>query len=446
MARDFRQALDEGAMSRFQWVAVAICVMLNALDGFDVLVMAFTAASVSAEWRLSGAELGVLFSAGLLGMAAGSLLLAPMADRWGRQPVILLCLVLISVGMLLSALAGSHVELAAMRALTGLGIGGMLASVTVITAEYSSAKYRSTNIALQSAGYPLGATVGGVIAAWLLSHYGWRSVFVFGGVVTAAMIPVVLWRLPESVDFLVARRPRQALQRLNAQLLKMGQPALAALPEAATGAGAAAGGRVSSLFKGELARATAAIWAAFFLLMFSFYFALSWTPKLLVAAGLSAQQGITGGVLLNIGGMVGGSLLGVLAVRLRLGSLVAGSMLLAALSLAAFGAVTGHLSLAFAAAFAIGLFLFASMAGLYAIAPVVYSAGVRTTALGWAIAAGRVGAIVAPLTAGMLLDGGWTPSSLYYVFALPMLGAMVAVLALRRRTAAQPPARVVGAH
>ncbi|NML16042.1 MFS transporter [Azohydromonas caseinilytica] len=446
MARDFRQALDEGAMSRFQWVAVAICVMLNALDGFDVLVMAFTAASVSAEWRLSGAELGVLFSAGLLGMAAGSLLLAPMADRWGRQPVILLCLVLISVGMLLSALSGSHVELAAMRALTGLGIGGMLASVTVITAEYSSAKYRSTNIALQSAGYPLGATVGGVIAAWLLSHYGWRSVFVFGGVVTAVMIPVVLWRLPESVDFLVARRPRNALQRLNTQLLKMGQPALAELPVAATGAGAAASGKVSSLFKGELAGATAAIWAAFFLLMFSFYFALSWTPKLLVAAGLSAQQGITGGVLLNIGGMLGGSLLGVLAVRLRLVPLVAGSMLLAALSLAAFAAVTGHLNLAFAAAFAIGLFLFASMAGLYAIAPVVYGAAVRTTALGWAIAAGRVGAIVAPLTAGMLLDGGWTPAKLYYVFALPMVGAMVAVLALRRRTAMHPPPRVVGAH
>jgi benzoate transport len=445
MPRDIQQTLDQGAMSRFQWIAVSICVLLNALDGFDVLVMAFTAASVSAEWHLNGAQLGVLFSAGLFGMAAGSLLLAPLADRWGRQPVILLCLVLISAGMLLSALARSTVELGAMRALTGLGIGGMLASVTVITSEFASAKWRSTCIALQSAGYPLGATVGGSIAAWLLAHYGWRSVFVFGGVVTAAMIPVVLWRLPESLDFIIAKRPARALERLNALLRRLGQTELQALP--APRAGHAAGAsKVSALFTGGMARSTVPLWAAFFLLMFSFYFALSWTPKLLVAAGLSAQQGITGGVLLNVGGMIGGSLFGALAVRLPLRGLIAGSMVLGAASMVVFGAVTGALALAFAAAFGIGIFVFASMAGLYAAAPAVYPAAVRTTALGYAIAVGRLGAILAPLTAGVLLDGGWTAPSLYYAFALPLLGATAAVLALGRRAAGLAPAALAGTH
>ena len=443
MPRDIQEALDQGAMSRFQCIAVAICVLLNALDGFDVLVMAFTAASVSAEWHLNGAQLGVLFSAGLFGMAAGSLLLAALADSWGRQPVILLCLVLVSGGMLLSALTRSTLELGAARALTGLGIGGMLASVTVITGEFASAKWRSTCIALQSAGYPLGATVGGSIAAWLLAHYGWRSVFVFGGVVTAAMIPVVLWRLPESLDFLIAKRPARALQRLNQLLQRMGQAPLETLPAARAPQG---GGKLTALFSGGMARSTLSLWAAFFLLMFSFYFALSWTPKLLVAAGLSAQQGITGGVLLNVGGMLGGSLFGALAVRLPLRGLIAGSMALGAASMVAFGAVTGALALAFAAAFGIGIFVFASMAGLYAAAPVVYPAAVRTTALGYAIAVGRLGAILAPLMAGMLLDGGWTASSLYYAFALPLLGAMAAVLALGRRAAGRPPAALAAAH
>jgi benzoate transport len=445
MPRDIQQALDTSAMSRFQWIAVAICVLLNALDGFDVLVMAFTASSVSAEWKLSGAELGVLFSAGLFGMAAGSLLLAPLADRWGRQPVILLCLGLIGAGMLLSALTRSSLELGAMRALTGLGIGGMLASVTVITGEFASAKWCSTCIALQSAGYPLGATVGGSIAAWLLAHHGWRSVFVFGGVITLAMIPMVLWRLPESLDFLIAKRPARALQRLNTLLRRMGQAELAVLPEGRAGR-TAGGGKLSALFTGGMARSTVPLWAAFFLLMFSFYFALSWTPKLLVAAGLSAQQGITGGVLLNVGGMIGGSLFGALALRLPLRALIAGSMVLAAASMALFGAVTGALVAAFAAAFGIGIFVFASMAGLYAAAPAVYPAAVRTTALGYAIAVGRLGAILAPLTAGVLLDGGWTPPHLYYAFALPLLGAMAAVLALGRRHEGPPPAALAGAH
>ena len=449
MNTDIRRALDEGEMTRFQWTAVAVCIMLIMLDGFDVLVMAFTAASVSAEWKLGGAQLGVLFSAGLFGMAAGSLFLAPWADRYGRQPVILVCLLLISGGMLASAWAGSATELGVLRAITGVGIGGMLASVGVITAEYSSNRWRSTAVALQATGYPIGATIGGTIAAMLLASHGWRSVFVFGGLATAAMIPVVLWRLPESVDFLVARRPAGALERLNALLRKMQRPTLAELPALPPReAGAARANSFAGLFAPGMLGSTLLIWSSFFLLMFSFYFALSWTPKLLVQAGLSAQQGITGGVLLNIGGIVGGSLFGWLASRFNLGWLTASCMVLAAAAMAAFGWSGGHLGLAFASAFAIGGFIFGSMAGLYAFAPIVYPAAMRTTGMGWSIGIGRLGAILSPLIAGVLLDRGWTPPSLYYAFALPLLVSMLTVLALRGKGRAQGAAggRVAAAH
>ncbi|AGU52758.1 aromatic acid/H+ symporter, MFS-type [Variovorax paradoxus B4] len=445
MTQDLRKTFDEGPMSRFQWSAITICIALIMLDGFDVLVMAFTAASVSAEWKLSGAQLGVLFSAGLFGMAAGSLFLAPLADRFGRQTVILLCLVVIALGMGLSALARSSTQLAALRALTGLGIGGMLASVGVITSEYASNKWRSTAVALQATGYPIGATIGGSIAAVLLESYGWRSVFLFGGIATALMIPLVLWRLPESVDFLVSRRPASALRKLNALLRQMKRPELAELPPLPP-AGARSAATVASLFSASLARSTLLLWAAFFLLMFSFYFALSWTPKLLVSAGLSAREGITGGVLLNIGGIVGGSLFGLLVARLNLGRLTAASLTITALAMAVFGAATGHLGASFAIAFLIGGFIFGSMAGLYAFAPVIYPAAVRTTGMGWAIGIGRIGAILAPLIAGMLLDGGWQPPHLYYAYALPPIAATAAVLALRRSAAAQPAGRVISAH
>jgi MFS family permease len=267
---DIRKSLDESEMSRFQWLAVAICVLLIMLDGFDVLVMAFTAASVSAEWKLSGAQLGVLFSAGLVGMAVGSLFLAPLADRYGRQPVIVACLVIIALGMGLSALAGSSFQLAALRAVTGLGIGGMLASVGVITAEYASNRWRSTAIGLQATGYPIGATIGGSIAAVLLEQYGWRSVFLFGALATATMIPIVLWRLPESVDFLVTRRPANALQRLNTLLRRMQRSELKALPAQGAEPGRPAN-TVAGLFQRGVAGSTILLWCAFFLLMFSFY-------------------------------------------------------------------------------------------------------------------------------------------------------------------------------
>lgn len=445
MTTNLRRTFDQGPMSRFQWSAIAICVTLVMLDGFDVLVMAFTAASISAEWKLTGAQLGVLFSAGLLGMAAGSLFLAPLADRFGRQSIILLCLTVVALGMGASALAQDSIQMAATRAFTGVGIGGMLASVGVITSEYASNKWRSTAVALQATGYPIGATIGGSIAAVLLELYGWRSVFVFGALATASMIPLVIWRLPESVDFLASKRPRGALRKLNVLMQRMQRPQLAELPPRDAEA-LRSSNSISGLFAGGLGRSTLLLWLAFFLLMFSFYFALSWTPKLLVSAGLSARQGITGGVLLNIGGIIGGSVFGLLASKLDLGRLTGANLAITALVMALFGAVTGHLSASFSVAFLIGMFIFASMAGLYAFAPAIYPAAVRTTGMGWAIGVGRIGAIVAPLTAGALLDDGWQPPQLYYAFALPLLAATVSVLALRRGAAPRQPGDVIPAH
>lgn len=442
---DIRKKMDDGPMTSFQCLAIAICMMLIMLDGFDVLVMAFTASAVAAEWQLNGAQLGVLFSAGLIGMAIGSLFVAPLADRLGRQPVVLLCLVVVSVGMLLSAMARTHIELAALRAITGVGIGGMLASVGVITSEFASQKWRSSAIALQATGYPIGATLGGLMAAWLLTHNGWRSVFVFGGLATALMIPVVLWRLPESVDFLLGRRPARALEKLNRLMALMGHAQVSQLPVQRAGE-APQGNTVAALFRNGLARPTLILWGSFFLLMFSVYFSLSWTPKLLVQAGMSTQQGVTGGVLLNLGGIVGGSLFGFLALKARLKHLVFGCMLLYALFTALFGAASANLGMAFATAVGLGVFLFASMAGLYGLVPATYPAAVRATGMGWAIGIGRIGAIVAPFMAGLLLDGGWSPASLYYVFALPLVAAALAVLATGAAQAQAPGARIASAH
>ena len=314
MSMDLKAAVDNGPMSRFQLLAIGICIVLNMIDGFDVLVLAFTAASVSAEWALNGAQIGLLLSAGLFGMAAGSLFIAPWADRIGRRPLILLCLVISGTGMLLSAMSQSPVQLALLRGLTGLGIGGILASSNVIASEYASKRWRGLAVSLQSTGYALGATLGGLLAVWLLTRWGCRSVFVFGGLVTFAVIPLVLLWLPESLDFLLARRPVTALQRINRLARRLGQPALSQMPPMVA---SASGSRnaLGALLGPAMRRTTLVIWLLFFLVMFGFYFVMSWTPKLLVSAGLSAQQGITGGVLLSVGGIFGAALIGGLPSR-----------------------------------------------------------------------------------------------------------------------------------
>lgn len=427
---DLRAAIDQEDMSRFQVVAVATCVVLNMLDGFDVLAMAFTAADVSREWGLSGAALGVMLSAGLFGMAAGSLFVGPWADRLGRRPVTLGCLVLITLGMAGSALARVPAHLTAMRVVTGIGIGGILASLNVITSEYSSRRWRSAAIGLQVTGYPIGATVGGMIAASLIASHGWRAAFLFGAAASAVMVPVVVRTMPESLDFLIARRPPGALERLNALLARMGRAPVPALPEVAASE-RVPGSALARLFEGGMARSTVFISAAFFLLMFSFYFVASWTPKLLVAAGLSARQGITGGVLLNLGGIAGGSLFSYLSSRAPLKLLTSVYLLATAAAIALFGACANDLRAAFPIALGIGVFLFGSMVGLYATTPLLYPAAVRATGTGCAIGIGRIGAILAPVIAGLLVDRGWGVGPLYYAFAAPLVLAVVAVRALR---------------
>lgn len=426
-----QQDFNEGSMSRLQVAAVAVCITLNMLDGFDVLVVAFTASAISADWGLSGAQLGVLLSAGLFGMAGGSLFVAPWADRFGRRAIILFSLGLITVGMLLSALAQDMTQLAALRVLTGLGIGGMLASIGVITAEYSSNKWRSTNVSLQTTGYPVGATIGGAIAAVLIAHYGWRSAFVFGAIASALMFPFVLRYLPESMDFLLARRPPGALERINDLLRRMGRAPIAELPAPAKANETERQNLIAGLFSGPMARSTLLIWSSFFLLMFSFYFVMSWTPRLLVNVGLSAQQGITGGVLLNLGGIFGGSLFAYLASRFALRRLTCIYLGMTAVFVILFGLLATALATAFVIALAIGIFLFGAMAGLYSLAPVLYPASVRTTGMGWAIGIGRIGAILSPMIAGLLVDAHWTTTSLYVAFALPLLAAVLSVRLLR---------------
>jgi benzoate transport len=427
--RDLAAALERQEMTPFQVAAVGICTILNAIDGFDVLAISFAAPVLAEQWALPPAELGILFSSGLAGMTAGSLLIAPLADRIGRRSMTLASLIGVTLGMFLSAAARTPAELALTRVLTGLGIGAMLPSLATVVAEYSSARRRELAISVMSTGYPIGATLGGLGAVYVVGGFGWRGIFVLGGLLSLAMIPIVIWRLPESLAFLAARRPAGALERINLLLRRLGREEIDRIPEPPA---ARARARTRDVVRGRLGAQSAALWSAFFCVMMSFYFVLSWTPKLLVDAGLRAEQGISGGVLLNLGGIAGALGLGLLAARVGPFRIVALTMAAGAVSVALFGLFGHGIALAMPLALVVGYLIFGSMVGLYSIMPSVYPAEVRNTGAGLSVGVGRVGAIVSPFVAGLLLERGWSGSSTYVLFALPLLAAAAATWLLAR--------------
>jgi len=423
---DIRRLVGEGKMSAHQIIAITVCMCLNMLDGFDVLVMSFTAPSISREWKLSGSELGLLFSAALVGMACGSLFLAPRADRFGRRAIVISSVSIVSVGMLASAFVDSYPALAVLRAITGIGIGGILASATVLVSEYASDRWRSTASFLFTTGYSLGGTLGGAVAAILIHRLGWRTAFEFGAAASCLMVPISYFGLPESVDFLITKQPANALHELNRLLAKMRHPMLAALPQEPT-LSLPGSGSLRRLLAPSLRRPTLLVWTAFFFLMGAYYFVFNWTPKLLTSSGLSVEQGINSGVLLSLGG-IGGTVLFAFVNRvIDVRRVTLGCLLASAALMAAFALSLSHLPLALLVGVALGGMSTSAMAGLYAITPTMYAADLRTAGMGWGIGMGRFGAILAPLATGILVDHAWRPVQLFCLFAGVCLLAWLAL-------------------
>ena len=141
-----RQNIENSPLRACQILVIALCVAVNMLDGFDILALSLISPTLSREWHLAAKTLGLLFSAGLVGTAVGGFALSPIADIWGRRTAIQINLVLMSLGMLLSATAHSVVMLSVLRFGTGLGVGAMAGCVGTLAFEYCPLKTRALGL------------------------------------------------------------------------------------------------------------------------------------------------------------------------------------------------------------------------------------------------------------------------------------------------------------
>lgn len=421
---DVRERLDRSPMGWAQIAAIILCIALNALDGFDVLAISFASPGIAAEWGIDRAALGLVLSMELIGMAVGSILLGSMADRAGRRPTILLCLVVMATGMLAATTAHDVQSLSLFRLFTGLGIGGMLACTNAMVAELANARARSLAVAVMAAGYPVGAILGGSIASGLLVSGGWRDVFLFGAIVTGIFLPLAWFLLPESIGYLLQKRPADALTRINRLLRRMGHAPVEALPAVDA---AAPKPSFTALFAPGLGRITLLLTLGYFAHIMTFYFILKWIPKIVVDMGYAPSA--AGGVLVwaNVGGLIGALLLSILSWRIGIRALVIAAMLASTIMVTIFGqgqsSLTGLATIAAAA----GFFTNAGVVGLYAIIAQSFPTAVRGGGTGFVIGVGRGGAALGPIIAGFLfsLDFG-----LPFVAVAMAAGSLIAAGAL----------------
>jgi MFS family permease len=405
-----REGINPISMSAFQWAIVSLCMLFNVINGLDVMAMAFTANSVSAQWGLSGSQLGVLLSASLVGMACGSMFAAPAADRHGRRPMLLAGLLLSGLCMLLSFWSENLYSLMLLRGLTGLGVGAVVVGANVLAHEHASPERRSLAVALQSVGFGLGASVGGMLAHTLNDTEGWRYVFLAGGCITlGGWLAGVLW-LRESEAFLALGTRRQ----------RTSGPASVSM-------------NYRQLFAPGQWQLTVPLATALFLIMFSFYFVTSWTPTLLIQSGFSEKDGAAGGMLLSGGGMLGALAMGFAGNRIGVGRLLLGFVLLDAILMGLIVPATRLGWLGGAVGFCSGMLLYGAIAGLFTLAPRAFSTAIRTRGVGLVLAAGRLGSIVSPAAAGLLIDAQWTAQGLFTFYAISQLLAALLIWRLGKR-------------
>src|SRR5882757_3765879 len=301
---DVAAVINDGAISRFQYVIFTICVLIIMCDGFDTQAVAYVAPSIAAEWKLAPASFGPVFAAVLVGAMVGAFVFGYLGDKFGRNRILALCVLWFGVLNIASAYAPSIAPFMILRLLCGIGLGGAIPNVMALVAEYAPARNRATLIAITWSGFALGAVLGGIISVPLIASFGWMSVFVAGGVLPLCLGPLILMVLPESIKFLiVARRSPSViasiLQRISPGT-RIEDSAVFVLDEAQPGRG-----RVSALFKDGLAVGSVFLCLAFFMSLLLVYLFINWIPLLLSEAGLPLQHALMGRIVFNLSGIFG---------------------------------------------------------------------------------------------------------------------------------------------
>ena len=429
---DVGALIDGGRVSSLQKAVFVLCCLVAVLDGLDTFSIGVAAPSIAAKLGIPISSFGPVFSAALFGATLGAFSFGPLADRFGRKPMLVLAVLMFSAFTFLTALIDSYYPLLAVRFLAGLGLGGATPCFLTLAAEFAPARMRASVTSALWAGFPLGGMVGSFLNGWLIGHYEWQSLFYVGGIAPLVVALLVTAFVPESVRFLATQRGTGArVAATMARLLPNTVGTIDATTWFVTTERGSPGVPVAQLFTEGRAAATALLWVPFFMAFGVLVIVVLWTPALLRQAGMAASDAAFVVAIHGAGGFVGMAVAGRLfdrfAMRALVPALLAGSVLTFLL-----GRVGSSVPLAALCDGLIGVAVGIGESGVIAMAAVVYPTSMRSAGIGWAMGMGRMGQVCAPLLVGALLTAGWAVPKVFLVVAAgPVIAALVAPMSLR---------------
>ncbi|ENU58548.1 MFS transporter [Acinetobacter sp. RIT698] len=392
--------IDQQKIGRYQKFILLTCLLLMVMDGYDIQAIAYAAPLIMEHWKIDKTMLGVVFSASLFGLFIGSLFLSSLADRFGRRPILLISTLAFSVLMLLTPSVSSVEQLTIIRFVTGIFLGGIMPNVMAYSSEIVPSKYRILTMMVISCGYTVGAMLGGGISALLTPIGGWHAIFYFGGIIPLIIFFIMLFTLPESLQFMVSKNndhkallwlkkfyPKlnfsSELKILNPLILKTKQSPL-------------------ELFKENRAFFTYTIWIISILNMISLYFLANWLPMLAKESGLNLNQALLIGSILQLGGAFGSILMGLKIDKVGFYKVLIPVFITGVLSVAVIGYSISNPLLLYVVVFIAGFAIVGGQPAINAFSASYYPISLRTTGVGWSIGIARLGSVIGPLFGGYL--------------------------------------------
>lgn len=423
------ELIGNSKVSAFQAGVFVLCAICLLMDGFDLQAMGFTAPAVIQDWKIPGPSLAPVLSAALFGILVGSLFFSMLADRIGRRPVLIGSALIFSGFTLFTARVSGINELLVLRFLAGMGLGGIMPNVVALVSEYSPSNLRATLIMNVANGLTIGGALGGFVAAWMIPNFGWRSVFVLGGLIPLAVALTMLFLLPESAQFLAVRgrRPDQ-LERW----LKRVDPGIPTGPNVqyVVGEEKREGVPLVHLFREGRALGTVLLWITNFMNLLNLYFLSSWLPTLVTGLGHTTREAVLVGTALQVGGALGGVFLGWFVHRFGFVPTLATCFALGCVNVALIGQPGFSLAMLAGVVFLAGMGILGGQAGINALASSYYPTDLRATGVGAGLGVGRVGAILGPLVGGYFLQMHWSNRQLFLTAAVPAFVSLLVMLSL----------------
>lgn len=423
---DLAAQIDARPVTPFQIRVALLCAAVLLLDAFDSLSLGFVAPRLSSAWHLLPGGLGPAFASGFLGQLLGAVIAGPVADRVGRKSVLVAGVAEFGLGTLAMTQAHSLESLIAFRLIAGFGLGASAPNAVALTMEMSPSARRSTLLVVVFCGIIVGALAAGGTAALLLPHYGWTCVFWAGGAAPIALAPALAWGLAESPYLLALEGGRDGeiagifTRMYRGALFPVGSRFIIR-EERATGIS------VKHLFSHGRAIATILLWVLMFMSNFEIYLFASWLPSLARASGLTEHASVLTGIAMNAGGLAGTLAMGWLLDRFSIERMMAVLYAAAAVFVAALALVSGDRRVMDLFSLAVGFCIFGGQMSTNALIAYRHPTYIRSTALSWALGAGRIASIVSPLGAGWVMSLGWTSRATFMLAIVPALCASAAV-------------------